>query len=135
VQDSAGAQRSKSLQGFEENLRRSKHFHAHGETQIEEFAEEREKVEAFEKLEILPRLGRKCASSGGSNSSRQIGLEKRDLGRWFSTSRREQEERTEEEIVSRQISLRYPSVVGSARSCMRFKLREQEGESFEGVGI
>jgi len=61
-------------------------------------------------------------------------------------SREQQKERIEEEIVSRWISLRCPSAViswanhlssvGSDRSCTRFKLHEQEGESPKiGIGI
>jgi hypothetical protein len=61
------------------------------------------------KLGVLPSAGRKCAAQEGAQQPSD--WPKRS-GPLVSTSRKEQEKHTEEEIISHQISLRYPSAVG-----------------------
>jgi hypothetical protein len=97
-----------------DKLRRVSIFIRTVKLRVESSGEERrQRVEAFWIFWNSSKCRKKVCKSGGSTTAVRSAGEKRS-GPLVSTSRKEQEEHTEEEMVSCRISLRYPSAVGSA---------------------
>jgi hypothetical protein len=104
--------RRRILQGVEANLRRNNVSYTRQSSGSRSSQRKRRtKVEAFGNWKFFQVSEESTQSSGGSTTV--VGsAEEEDLDHWFSRVGEAQEECTEEEIVSRRISLRYPSTVG-----------------------
>jgi hypothetical protein len=72
-----------------------------------------QRLRPLRNLEILPSLGRKCRSSGGSNNSRQIGWRERDLDRWFYVQEELRRSLQKEEIGPLDLTQKSRQPVGS----------------------
>jgi hypothetical protein len=103
-EDSAEAQELKNPSRIrKEKLRRNNVIESAGENSGKGAQRRKAKVEAFGPLEILPRLGRNCASSGGSTTAARSAGERRSGPLKISTSRRKQEECARRMDLDRQI--------------------------------